>query len=240
MTSPLSNVYADAERAEAYATLEFPGTYWLAFRDLPTILAEHATGRKALDFGCGAGRSTRFLKELGFETTGIDISESMLERARSTDPQGRYVRVGNGDFSALASNRFDLILAAFPFDNIPGADNRRAILHGLRNLLDENGRMVLLGSAPEIYTHEWASFSTKDFPENRHAKSGETVQIIMTDVADRRPVVDWIWFHDDYLDLFAKSELELVAQYRPLGRKNEPYEWVSETTVAPWVIYVCR
>ena len=30
-----SNVYEDAKRAEAYSKLEFPGTYYLAYRDLP-------------------------------------------------------------------------------------------------------------------------------------------------------------------------------------------------------------
>ena len=33
-----TNVYDDAERAEAYAKLEFPGTYYLAYRDLPEII----------------------------------------------------------------------------------------------------------------------------------------------------------------------------------------------------------
>jgi hypothetical protein len=39
-----SNVYDDTRRADAYATLEFPGTYYLAYRDLPAILAEHVKG----------------------------------------------------------------------------------------------------------------------------------------------------------------------------------------------------
>ena len=76
------NVYNDARRADAYAALEFPGTYWLAFRDLPEIIARHVTGPVALDFGCGAGRSTRFLKRLGFDATGVDVSASMIEHAR--------------------------------------------------------------------------------------------------------------------------------------------------------------
>ena len=59
MSAGFANVYEDDARAHAYAGLDFPGTYWLAFRDLPAILARHATGRRALDFGCGAGRSTR-------------------------------------------------------------------------------------------------------------------------------------------------------------------------------------
>ena len=235
-----SNVYADSERAAAYATLEFPGTYHLAYRDLPAIIGQHVSGRSALDFGCGAGRSTRFLKKLGFESIGIDISANMIELARNADPAGRYLCVANGDFSALQSERFDLVLSAFAFDNIPGVDNRSALLRGLKGTLSETGRILLLGSTPEIYRHEWASFTTKDFPENALAPSGATVRIVMKDVADDRPVVDLVWFHEDYLNLFAGAGLELVAEYRPLGQTDEPYDWLSETVVAPWVIYVLK
>ena len=51
-----ANVYDDQARADAYATLEFPGTYFLAYLDLPAIIGEHVHGKIALDFGCGAGR----------------------------------------------------------------------------------------------------------------------------------------------------------------------------------------
>ncbi len=233
-----SNVYEDTERARAYATLEFPGTYHLAYRDLPALFAEHVHGRRALDFGCGAGRSTRFLRTLGFEATGLDISRSMIEMARRVDPAGTYLLVADGDFSGLEPASFDLVFSAFAFDNIPGVEKRCALLRGLGCLLGPGGRIVLLGSTPEIYTHEWASFSTREFPENRRAKSGETVRIVMKDVDDRRPVEDAIWFHEDYVDLFSAAGLELLAEHRPLGRDDEPQEWLSETTVAPWVVYV--
>ena len=55
------NAYEDSDRADAYSRLEFPGTYYLAFRDLPELIADYISGSNALDFGCGAGRSTRFL-----------------------------------------------------------------------------------------------------------------------------------------------------------------------------------
>jgi trans-aconitate methyltransferase len=235
-----SNVYADEARARHYATLEFPGTYYLAYRDLPAIIAEHVSGRKALDFGCGAGRSTRFLKSVGFDAIGIDISATMIELARNADPAGAYRCVENGDFSAFESDSVDLVLSAFAFDNIPAVGNRCELLHGLSRLLTNQGRIVVLGSTPEIYRHEWASFTTKNFPENRLAKSGETVRIVMKDVADSRPVVDIVWSHDDYMNLFAASELELVAQYRPLGDPSDGHDWLNETSIAPWVIYVAR
>jgi SAM-dependent methyltransferase len=235
-----ANAYEDEVRAQAYATLEFPGTYYLAFRDLPAILARHVRGRAALDFGCGAGRSTRFLGSLGFETIGIDISPAMLELARSADPGGRYVLVDDGDYRSLDPDRFDLVFSAFAFDNIPGADHRADILRGLRRLLAPDGRIVLVGCRREIYLNETASFTARDFPENLGAKSGDEVRIVMKDVEDRRPVTDIVWFHEDYLALFAAAGLELVAHHMPLGRDDEPYDWISETTVAPWAIYVVQ
>ena len=120
---PFRNVYDDSRRAEAYAHLEFQGTYYLAYRDLPEIIREHVTGLEALDFGCGAGRSTRFLKSLGFNAVGIDISSSMIERAKNFDPAGDYRLVDEGDFSAFGSSRFDLILSSFAFDNIPASSS---------------------------------------------------------------------------------------------------------------------
>jgi SAM-dependent methyltransferase len=233
-----SNVYDDDERARAYSELEFPGTYFLAYRDLPAIIARHVTGGEALDFGCGAGRSSRFLRRLGFSVIGIDTSASMIECALASDPDGTYRCVGDADFSTLERGHFDLVLSAFAFDNIPGLKKRSALLAGLKRLLRPGGRIVLLGSTPDIYTHEWASFTTSDFAENREARSGDSVRIVMKDVADRRPVVDLIWFPKDYDALFGAAGLELVAQYKPLGRRDESQPWVNETSIAPWVIYV--
>jgi len=232
------NVYDDAVRAASYSKLDFPGTYYLAFRDLPEILSRNVVGRRALDFGCGAGRSTRLLKKLGYDVIGLDVSASMIELARVADPEGEYVRTESDDFTILGREPFDLIFSAFTFDNIPDENRRIALMCGLRELLLPTGRLVILGSTPEIYMHEWTSFTTAAFPENKQARSGQTVQIVMKDVSDARPVIDWIWFPVDYERLFAKSGFELIEEHRPLGRLNEPFVWVSETTVAPWVIYV--
>lgn len=234
-----TNVYDDDERAAAYATLDFPGTYYLAFRDLPDILSRHAAGGAALDFGCGTGRSTRLLKRLGFDVVGVDISHSMVKLATTADPSGTYLVVPDGDYSALAGRRFDVILSAFAFDNIPDPTWRAELMRRLTALLQPEGCLILLGSTPEIYWHEWASFTTAAaFPENRTARSGERVRTIMKDVPDARPVVDLIWFPEDYQRLFDAAGLRISEEHRPLGRADEPYPWVSETTVAPWVIYV--
>ncbi len=163
MTSGFHNVYDDEERAGAYAELGFPGTYYLAFRDLPSIFAEHVTGRRALDFGCGTGRSARFLRSLGFEVVGVDISRPMLDRAQELDTSGDYRHVLDGDLGSLEGGAFDLVLSAFTFDNIATLEQRESALASLTGLLREGGRVVSVVSSPEIYVNEWASFSTRDF-----------------------------------------------------------------------------
>jgi SAM-dependent methyltransferase len=237
MTARFSNVYDDKRRANAYAKLEFPGTYYLAYRDLPAIIDGHVQGRKAIDFGCGAGRSTRFLRDLGFDVVGVDIAEHMLARARERDPQGKYRLVPDGDLSSFAPGAYDLVLAAFTFDNIPTMDKKVALFQSLKQLLRRGGCVVNLVSSPEIYVNEWASFSTKDFPENRAASSGDRVRIVMLDVEDRRPVEDILWRDEDYLEVFRQAGLMLIKTYRPLAKPTEPYPWVSEMAIAPWIIY---
>ncbi|HVN58941.1 MAG TPA: class I SAM-dependent methyltransferase [Bacteroidales bacterium] len=232
------NSWADQTRAESYSKLEFPNTYYLAYRDLPKIIQDHTGGRSAIDFGCGTGRSTRFLKELGFNVTGIDISNDMLQIARSFDKTGDYQLVSNGIYSHLGNGKYDLVQSIFTFDNIPGWENRTRILIGLRDLLNMNGKIVCLDSTPELYTNEWASFSTLSFPDNWNAKTGDIVRDIMLDVEDRRPVEDIFWTLDDYYKLFDCAGLSVDSLYKPLGFPDEPFDWVSEISIAPWMIFV--
>jgi SAM-dependent methyltransferase len=235
------NSYEDARRAEAYARLQFPGTYYLAFRDLPEIIrTQVGPGGRALDFGCGAGRSSRFLRALGFQVTGVDISEEMIREALSLDPGGDYRLIPDGDFGPLGDETFDLALSAFAFDNVPTRERKVALFRGLGRLLKDGGALVNLVSTPEIYIHEWASFSTRNFPENRMAGSGDRVRIVITAIGDPRPVEDVVWNDADYREVYEESGLACVGLHKPLAREDEPFAWVNETRIAPWAIYVLK
>lgn len=231
------NAYADATRAASYAELAFPGTYHLAFRDLPGLLGQPFAGARALDFGCGAGRSTRFLKALGFDAEGVDLSEAMLSQARQRDPQGTYLQVPDGDLSLLAPGRYDRILSAFTFDNVR-VESKAPLFHHLARLLRPGGRLLNLVSSEELYRLEWASFSTAPFPGNRMARSGDPVFTVMKDVPDARPVEDVSCPEADFLRLYEAAGLRRVQAHRPLGLPSEPFVWMNETTIAPWRIDV--
>ena len=46
------------------------------------------------DFGCGPGQTTKYLKNLGIEISGLDLSEEILEQARAINPDIHF-RKGN-------------------------------------------------------------------------------------------------------------------------------------------------
>ncbi len=234
------NDYEDKARAAAYANLEFPGTYELAFRDLPEIIRRQALGKKALDFGCGAGRSSRFLRNLGFTVTGIDISGQMLANAHRLDPNGDYRLVKDGGVFPFADGSFDLALCAFTFDNIPSWEKKITLFAELRRVLAPSGRLLNLVSTPDIYLHEWVSFTTRDYPENSNARTGDPVLIINTATKDSKPVADILWPDDAYRQVYKQARLELLEMRKLMARPDESVPWVNETRIAPWCVYVLR
>lgn len=237
------NVYQDECRAASYGELEYPGTYYLAFRDIPKLIAGSGLieeGARALDFGCGAGRSTRFLRSMGYVAVGVDISPQMLKQARIRDPEGEYRLVADGDLSMVEEEGCDLLLSAFTFDNIPTRQHKLRILRELHRLVRPGGVLVNLVSSPDIYLHEWASFTTRQFPQNRNARDGDPVYIVMTDVEDRRPVTDIRCSDGLYRRLFAEAGFRFLQRHRPLGYGDEPFAWKAETEIAPWSIYLLQ
>jgi ubiquinone/menaquinone biosynthesis C-methylase UbiE len=50
--------------------------------------------RPVWDFGCGPGQTAKYLQDLGIEISGLDLSEKILERARTIHPEIHF-RKGN-------------------------------------------------------------------------------------------------------------------------------------------------
>jgi len=50
--------------------------------------------RPVWDFGCGPGQTAKYLKDLGIEISGLDLSEKILQQARTFHPEINF-RKGN-------------------------------------------------------------------------------------------------------------------------------------------------
>jgi SAM-dependent methyltransferase len=98
-------------KGAANMALEWPDDYVVRFAK--RWLAD-ATIRKVLDMNCGAGRHTALLAELGFETTGCDLSETALALAgRLLAKRGRQAVLQQGSSLDLpfADGAFDALVA---------------------------------------------------------------------------------------------------------------------------------
>lgn len=80
-----------------------------------------APGSRVLDAGCGTGRVTLRLAELGYDCTGVDLDEDMLQVAKERGPDLSWVAadLASPDLpTVLGSTSYDLVVAAgnvFPF-----------------------------------------------------------------------------------------------------------------------------
>src|SRR5512134_251021 len=66
---------------------------------------------RALDIGCGAGRSTAALEPLASEATGIDPAPAMMQYCRDVAPRAHFV-VGRAEGLPFAAGSFALVTAA--------------------------------------------------------------------------------------------------------------------------------
>lgn len=77
---------------------------------------------RALDFGCGVGRLTQALALHFDQVTGIDISHTMIERAKQHNEHGGRVayRVNtDGDLRLFESASFDFVYSSITLQHIP-------------------------------------------------------------------------------------------------------------------------
>jgi SAM-dependent methyltransferase len=96
-----------------------------------------AARRRALDFGCGAGRATQALAAWFDHVTGVDISPAMLDVARAHNRAGArcdYVLNADDDLRGFDDASFDFIYSRIVLQHLPPRHARRYIREFLRIL----------------------------------------------------------------------------------------------------------
>lgn len=221
--------------AAEYANLGIEGTYYLAFRDIPELLKKFSKGKKALDYGCGAGRSTMYLKKLGFNAVGVDISQDMLAQAWSNDKNGEYHHIMSGSLP-FDNESFDVVFSSYVFLEVSSLKEIKNILLEMKRVLKKDGIIVFVTSSMESPKGNWVSFSY-DFPENKKPlNSGDTVKLLIrgTNVI----LYDYYWTDDDYKKLFNATGLKALQVHKPLGNINDSINWLDENKTPPMVVYI--
>lgn len=132
---------ADDWEAESRRWIDWarkPGhdSYWQYHRDQFLRLLP-PPGRRTVDIGCGEGRLTRHLLQLGHRIIGIDVSPSLVLAARSYDPS-MDIRIADAAALPLDDASADLAVA---FMSLHDIDAMPQAIGEIARILEPGGKL---------------------------------------------------------------------------------------------------
>lgn len=126
---PTRDVSEDAYRASGEAQADL-------------LAAVLPAGCRVVDFGCGDGRVAIPLRQAGYDVTGADGSQAMLDRLAERDPDMPWALSDGTDLAAVISKKADAVvsLAVLIHHSYEAGE---AIIEGLRAAVRVNGLLIL-------------------------------------------------------------------------------------------------
>jgi SAM-dependent methyltransferase len=118
-------------------------SYWVFHRELFLALLP-PPGQLTLDVGCGEGRVTRDLRDLGHHVVGVDAAPSMVAAARDADPGGDYLFADAAELP-FDDESADLVVA---FMSLMDMEDMPAAVREIGRVLTQGGRLLAAVAHP--------------------------------------------------------------------------------------------
>jgi SAM-dependent methyltransferase len=192
----------------AFASDEVAHSSWYRTYDLryeeDVVSQCFRPGEKVLDLGCGYGRTTVALRNLGYHVVGVDIVPRMIESARAAHADMDF-RVMDACALACPDGAFDGVLFSFNGIDCILPESRRllAMKEALR-VLKPHGRFVLS-------SHNWLPYLLRP----SHWKSGRFLSLLRSGALVRR------WYQagveNKPFDCYISTPLQTLRQLRSVG-----------------------
>lgn len=150
-TSQWSAFYGRGMTSANYLPENFVARVFLS-RAPVRFLEQNYDGKAILDLGCGHGRHIPFLLSLGFDVTGLEISDDQVSRLRETFPNQRFV-LGSSLETTLEASSFDFILACNSIYYLNGTSTLGDHIRECGRILRPAGKLVfsMLGEQHSLF-----------------------------------------------------------------------------------------
>ncbi|HSW37410.1 MAG TPA: class I SAM-dependent methyltransferase [Candidatus Saccharimonadales bacterium] len=227
---------------EFYATLglELDTQQGLAYSLVKDIVEKYGVGEKALDYGCGAGRSTRLLRQIGFEqVVGVDVNQEMLDMATEKEIPGiSYERIESGVLP-FKDNTFNLAFSGLVILEISSAPEVHKVLGELHRVVAPGGAVIILTCTREGHLNGSDSFEpVLTVEQQANLKSGDAVPTRVKETG--QVFTDYYWseeFLRTALQEAGLKVLEVRLSKAVTPQSNEP---LAPKPKSPYVIYIAQ
>lgn len=220
--------YSD-QNAETYSKLGIVGTtYESGFNEARKIFGD-LTGKTALDFGTGAGRTAQLLLSMNAsKVIGVDHNQSMIDQARKlSDPKLEFVKIDK--VVPFPDNTFDAAIAAHVFVEVSSIDEMKQISSEVYRILKPGSSFVIITNNSKAIGCNYISFG---YPKNDNLKSGDKMPCTIKRDKDSFVIDDYYWTEDDYRNVLRKIGFSVSMTFPLMSGDN----WLDEAKIASHVV----
>ena len=217
------------ENAKTYSKLGIQGTtYEPGFNEARKIFGD-LTGKTALDFGTGAGRTAQLLLSMGAsKVVGVDHNQSMIDQAKKlTDSRLEFIQIDKD--VPFPENSFDAALAAHVFVEVSTIEEMKQIAREVHRVLISGGIFIIITNNSKAIGQNYLSFG---YPKKDNLRSGEKIPCTLKKGKDSFIINDYYWSESDYQKVLEETGFTVSLTFPVMSGQG----WLDETNVAPHVV----
>lgn len=219
--------------AEEYDNQYHAVTDWrLGYSVVEGLLGEIG-GKRILDYGCGSGKFSRRLRDLGALVTAVDVSKKAINRAKQKDRANvNYELIENEDLSFLDEDSMDHAVATFVFCTMQHNSQVRKIAQQIYQKLRPEGYFIVLEPHPDSLGYKYVSMKRE---RPKEVKSEVPIKVQLTGM--NTLFYDYWRSIEDYVKLLVDAGFKVDEIREPIV-ENCPHEtfWKDERIQPPLLI----
>lgn len=174
--------------ASAYDLVRIKGTYITGFKTARQVLGP-VKGKTIIDFGCGPGRSSAFLRKQGAKVIGVDTSRDAINLAKKNVPGSRFFLVSN----IIGQIKADDVFCSFVHTGAKTFSELMRMNKTAIRILKKEGRFIILTANPAMWGLDYKSCKSH-LLEGK--KSGKRIRVVLK---EKPPIIfdDYYWSIND-------------------------------------------
>ena len=208
-------------------------TLWHLGYPVVTDLLGNINGKSVLDYGCGTGTFSRFLQSKEASVTGVDVSENMIEVAKSNSSDKIvFHTISDGGLDFLDDNMFDFVVSNFVLCTVPSRQEISMILDQIYRVLKKGGLFVFMNS-------NWDKSNGKEFISFKLEYCNDLVagHPVTAIIKSDPPIMlhDYFWPIAEYRKLLQESGFRINVLREDIA-DNDDVRWLDEREFPPYYV----